>query len=171
MRKKDQSTKFIKYCLVDALVKLLEKGCSFPEITVAEICAEAGIGRTTYYRHFDNKNGKVEMLRFKIYGGWEEYCLNREEELKDSTMRVLLNFFYSQRDFLLLLHRNGLVMDILFGVLYLSVGPTGNEEKESAYWRAYLASGIFGFIYHWLQTEFVDPPEYVYALISKKYPI
>lgn len=170
MRKKDQSTKFIKMCLADALLKLMEQGYTFDEINVKDICNLAGIGRTSYYRHFDNKSGKDNLILFKVYNGWEEYCLTRTEDLKKSKMKVLIEFIYSQRDLFLLLHKNGLTMTAIFDVMYLAIGPQGNEEKDTAYWKAFLACSIFGFIYNWLQTGFEDSPEYVYALISRVYP-
>ena len=170
MRKKNQSTKFIKMCLADALLLLMRQGKNFQDINVIEICSTAQIGRTTYYRHFDSKDGKEALLRFKIFAQWEDYCSTRVLELTQSKMKVLINFFYSEKEMFLLLHKNGLTMTAIFDVLYLAIGPRGDEEKDTAYWKAFLACSIFGIIYHWIQTSFEDSPEYVAALISQVYP-
>lgn len=170
MRKKNQSTKFIKMCLADALIRLMRQGNSYSEINVSEICDLAGIGRTTYYRHFDRKNGKNELIRFKVYGCWEDYCADKSDELKKGVMKILIDFFYEQRDLFILLHENDLTMTALFDVLYLAIGPQKGDEKDAAYWKSFLACSIFGFLYNWIQTGFIDSPQYVYGLISKVYP-
>lgn len=170
MRKKDQSTKFIKTCLADSLIKLMKNGELFADINVTDICNLAGIGRTTYYRHFDSKSGKDNLILFKVYSGWEEFCRTRQGELEKSKMKVLIDYFYSEKDLFLLLHHNGLTMTAIFDVLYLAIGPSGENSKDDAYWKSFLACSIFGFIYNWLQTEFEDSPAYVYGLISKVFP-
>lgn len=170
MRKKDQSTEFIKTCLADALLKLMRQGDSFDEINVKDICNQAGIGRTTYYRHFDNKSGKDNLILFKVFTNWKNYCVDKTEALNKSRMQVLIDFFYSEKELFMLLHQNGLTMTAIFNVLYLAIGPAKDEPKETAYWRSFLACSIFGFIYNWLQRGFEDSPEYIYSLISKVYP-
>ncbi len=47
--------------IVDALACLLAKK-PFPEITVTDIQRTAGIGRSTFYRHFDNIDDVVEYF-------------------------------------------------------------------------------------------------------------
>ncbi len=170
MRKKDQSTKFIKTCLADALIKLMEQGNGFEEINVGEICDLAGFGRSTYYRHFDKKSGKSNLILFRVYCKWEEYCRCREQEIEKSRMRALINFFYEERELFLLLDRNGLTRSIIFDILYLAICSVEGESKDMSYWRSFMACGIFGFIYNWIRSGFTDSPEYVYKLASKVFP-
>ena len=66
---KKNQTAFMKLCLADALIKLM-KTQDFDTINVNSVCREAGIGRTTFYRYFENKNSKEEMLLFKIKYEW-----------------------------------------------------------------------------------------------------
>ncbi len=173
MRKKDQSTEFIKMCLADALIKLMEQGDSFKEINVMDICNTAGLGRTTYYRHFDNKSGKENLILYKVYYGWAEYCKPRRAELEKSILRVLVNYIYSQKELFRLLHKNGLTMTSIFDVLYTAIGPDGldgTDDKGDCYRRSFLACSIFGFIYYWIRMDFEDSPEYVYSLIAQVFP-
>lgn len=169
MRKKMQSTKFIKSCLADALIKLLEQGYSFTEINVKDICALAGIGRTTYYRYFENKDGKENLILFKVFNAWEDYCVSRENELKESKLRVLINFLYENRNLLLLLNKHDLVSNALFKVFYVAVGPTPTDDKSKSYWKAFLAGSLYGIIVRWLELGFEDTPDYVFELLSEVY--
>ena len=61
---KKNQTAFMKLCLADALIKLM-KTQDFDTINVNSICREADIGRTTFYRYFDNKNSKEEFIILK----------------------------------------------------------------------------------------------------------
>ncbi len=169
MRKKDQSTKFIKICLADALIKLLDTGMPFDQINVKDICVTAGIGRTTYYRYFDNRDGKKNLLIIRFYIAWEEYCAKHPQEIQASRLQTMINFFYSEKDLLLLLHRNELTMSAVFSTIYDAIGPKGEDDKEKSYFKAFLACSLFGVLYHWIQTGLADPPEYISELVSRVY--
>lgn len=45
--KKEQSTRFLKLCLADAYIRLLQTQ-DYAQISINAICACAGVGRTTY---------------------------------------------------------------------------------------------------------------------------
>lgn len=168
MRKKDQSTEFIKHCLADALIRLMERGEPFDQINVMQICDLAGIGRTTYYRHFDNKSGKANLLRFKIYRKWAAWCEPRLNQVDTYTISALVQFFYEERDLLMLIHRNGLTMSVMFDVLYYAIGPQPEDAKDFAYKRSVLACSIFGILYYWIERNMEDSPEYICeALVMK----
>lgn len=46
----------------DALIKLLDKH-EFSDITVSEICREAGVNRSTFYAHYDNTYDLLQETR------------------------------------------------------------------------------------------------------------
>ena len=65
-----KTTAFLKECLADALIELLEKK-PIEKITIPEIAGLAGVGRTTYFRNFHSKE---EMLSFKLIVLWERWA-------------------------------------------------------------------------------------------------
>lgn len=93
--KKNQTT-FMKLCLADALIKLMQTQ-DFDDININAICEKADIGRTTYYRHFDKKDNKEELLIFKIDYEWERYADEHGEETKTDKGASLTNFIYENR--------------------------------------------------------------------------
>lgn len=52
--------------LLEATEKLLNDGYSFLELSVDQLCKEAGIGRSTYYVYFDDKSDLIRALAAKI---------------------------------------------------------------------------------------------------------
>ena len=57
-----ETTAFLKECLADAFIELLDEKPA-AKITVTEIASRAGVGRTTYFRNFASKE---DMLTFKL---------------------------------------------------------------------------------------------------------
>jgi AcrR family transcriptional regulator len=48
--------------LLEATKRLLEGGASIQELTIEEICSEAGVVRTTFYLHFSEKTDLIKAL-------------------------------------------------------------------------------------------------------------
>lgn len=63
MRTRNATAEFLKECMADALLKLLQKK-PLDEITISEITETANVARVTYYRHFHSKE---EILYFKCH--------------------------------------------------------------------------------------------------------
>ena len=67
----------------DALVELLEKK-TFEYITVSEICARAGVHRSTFYLHYENTNDLLAEVAGRIMDGFLTYF---SVERKDISLR------------------------------------------------------------------------------------
>lgn len=61
MRARDTRGRRSMDALLRALLELLDE-CSFEKITVEDIAARAGIGRSTFYRHFASKDSLMEAI-------------------------------------------------------------------------------------------------------------
>ena len=110
--KKESSTKFLKLCLADALLKMMETQ-NYDSINITAVCEQAGVGRTTYYRYFDKKSSKEDLLVFKLVHEWKAYNeKHKEEAAKDGTMEML-RFAYENRTLFRLMYKNGLVTAIM----------------------------------------------------------
>lgn len=68
-RKKKPSNAFARECIAEALF-LLMKQKPYQEITITDICARAGVARTTYYRNFSSKENVIEDT---LHGVMDEY--------------------------------------------------------------------------------------------------
>ena len=127
--KKENSTKFLKLCLADALLKMMETQ-NYDSINITAVCEQAGVGRTTYYRYFDKKSSKEDLLVFKLVHEWKAYNeKHKEEAAKDGTMEML-RFAYENRTLFRLMYKNGLVTAIM--KVFDEVSDW-TEEKNTAY--------------------------------------
>ena len=155
--KKEESAKFLKLCLADALLKMM-KMQSYDSINVKAVCEQAGVGRTTFYRYFDKKSSKEDLLVFKLVYEWKAYNERHKEEVaKDGTMEML-RFVYENRNLFRLMYKNGLVTAIM--KVFDDINDW-TEEKNTAYLRAFFVYGYFGVVYQWIKYDFDETPEQI----------
>lgn len=165
---KENQNIFFRLCLADSLIQLMKIN-PYDSINVNTICDKAGIGRTTFYRHFDNKNGKNELLVFKINYDWELYWEEylSKLEIKDENKKgsALLYFIYSKKEFFTTLYENKLITVIMeiFEKIICGQIPVDNSLS---YIASYFAYGYFGIIYQWIKSSFKDTPEKIEKYIS-----
>lgn len=161
---KENQTNFLKLCIADALLNLMENE-SYECISVSSVCEEAGVGRTTFYRHFDNKNGKEDALMFKIFYEWTAYAQNHKQEVERDGGAAFLYFIYENRQFFRVLYRNNLILSIM-KIFEMSIAADWPQEKSSSYIRAFFTYGWFGAIYQWIKYDFDETPEQVLLHIT-----
>ena len=160
-----KTTEFLKECLADALIKLLETK-PIEKITIPEIAEHAGVGRTTYFRNFSSKE---EMLTFKLIQLWERWAEEHSVEVKRRyTTDNALTFFqfnYSIRALLLLMYRRGL-QSALFGAFYEHMRPPLDAGVFECYKSSFYSYGLFGVLDEWISRDFAQTPEEMAGLAS-----
>ena len=161
---KKEQTAFYKLCMADALIKLM-KPKEYDAITVAEICDTAGVGRTTFYRHLDNKSGKEELLLFKIQYEWERYQERHEKEIAADRNLGMSAYIYESRDLFTLLYEKGLITVLMKA--FERLVPNGEiYDKNLSYLMSFFTYGYFGIIYQWIKYGFDETPEQIKAHID-----
>ena len=152
------TTAFLKECLADALIQLLETK-PLEKITIPEIASLAGVGRTTYFRNFSSKE---EMLVYKIIVLWERWAEAHKVKIKRRyTTDNALTFFefnYSIRSLLLLLYRRNL-QSALFATFYSYMMPQEGAEPMDSYKSSFYSYGLFGLLDQWIMRGFAETPE------------
>jgi AcrR family transcriptional regulator len=56
----------VEQALLEATERLLDKGCSFTELSVEQLATEAGIARSTFYVYFPDKGALVRSLAVRV---------------------------------------------------------------------------------------------------------
>lgn len=156
---KKNQTNFLKLCLADALIKLMSTQ-DFDAINVNAICEQAGVGRTTFYRHLDNKSGKEDLIVFKISYEWERYADNHPDEVTQDKGFAMLKYIYENKRLFLLLYKNDLIT-LLMKALEFTITENVEADKQTAYLGSFFIYGYFGVVYQWIKYGFDDTPEQV----------
>ena len=136
----------------------------FGGITVTRICQEAGVGRKTFYRNFQEKEDVVMLMIDHLR---EEY----EAELEDISLEEApgyhFRFLAERMEFMLLLYRSGCVplLTERFAELLPRVMPRWSaDERENAYRTAAVVAGTEAVIRLWAERGFRETPEELVGL-------
>ena len=174
----------------EALLSLLEEK-DFAYITVREICARAGVNRSTFYLHYESMSDllreTVEMIdeRFRASvadatndktGGEQLAGLPREELflLTDRRLLPYLDFIKRNRRVYAVLHAHAELFGVektyeLFfrSVFSLILSRYGISEEKHAYMMAFYRHGLAAILMRWVQTGCETPAEEIAALIRQ----
>ena len=152
----------IRICIAESSLSLLQNE-DFDDIRINEICDAAHIGKTTYYRYYNAKDGKKEALLFYLRKKYDEWQ-REKKDLYESSDDLFLNFLYSIQGTLRLLYRNDLI-HLIDNMFFDIQGPPQSEELYYFYYGGIgLSIGLMRGILH---KDFSDPP----ATISKSFAI
>ena len=152
--------------ITDALLELLQKK-NIEEISISELCNQAGIGRASFYRNF---NSKEDILRAHIHALFQEWASDENQENDQplsELLRSLFTHFENHRDFYELLNRRNLIY-LLKDVIIRLCGPNPEQSKEEAYARAYVSYTLYGWIEVWFQRGMRETAEDIAGMFQSR---
>lgn len=146
-----------KQALLEAFCTLAESTPT-EEISVSQLCKEAGINRTTFYRYYsiplDVIIEAVEELTVQTL--YSEGNLIRDSH---ELMLTLCNTFYNNRNLVALYTRaNADLMHVFYQVM---IHRAGNLGFLAAPINKFIAGGVAGTIMTWIMQGCAEPPEKV----------
>ena len=164
MNKKQETNAFVKECITEALLKLMnEKAIS--DITIMELVERAGVARVSFYRNFASKENIIEQYLLLLIREWgAEFEAKGDPSLFAQT---LLRHFYRYKEFYLLLYKHNLssmIYENIRGACQLDLA--GNNFER--YTKAMFAGAVFGWLDEWARQGMPETPEEIVLLSSKQ---
>jgi AcrR family transcriptional regulator len=167
--KDDQRSIRSSEMLYDGLAKLMREK-DFNAITVTDLVEAAQVGRTTFYRNFDEIEDILRMRNDQAFEGLVSYLQEyRQKYTHDSSTNLLkpvLRYFYLHSELIELLiiaNRIDIVQESfrrllepfksIFGAFY------GVEEDYVEYIIAIRIGGITNILTHWIETGKKQAPD------------
>lgn len=170
----------------EALMVLLEKK-GFEFITIKELCAEAGVNRSTFYLHYENMTDLLEETLEYLNSKFKSYFETDEKE----TMTKLVSGDLDDLIFITREHLDpylGFIKDhkriftaaiknpeafasdasfkMLSEKLFYPVMRRFNvPEKNQKYMLMFYIKGLVGIITQWIEDDCQDPVEFIAELI------
>ena len=126
----------------------------FGEITVTRICQEAGVGRKTFYRHYERKEDVVEQMIAYLR---EEYARELLLIPIEEAVRYHFTFLTQRIEFIKLIHSAGqmAVMNAHFSKLQPKIMPKWSaDERENAYRTVAMVAGTEAVVRLWAERGF-----------------
>lgn len=176
MARDNQRIMLTKRLLKEALLRLLDfKGVE--EINITELCAEAGINRATFYRHYSLPHDLLDEIERDYIESFRsresKHIYNNLEELKDN-LTMFCSFTLQNAELVKKLIRNGSadkIVDMFSGFFqnYLHAANSNItnplDTKAIILVADYLSAGGFYMIRRWLMESIPKTPEEIASLI------
>ena len=163
-----------KQMLREALLRLLEKK-DLEKISVYELCQEAQINRTTFYRYYSNTYDVICEIRDAFFQTMEDTVFAEEYEgirsleetlilLRDNRrlVNILLRVFSEEAVFEELFRRRSFLEQI-----YRDACSGYDEEWKKSYAAVYSVKGSYAIIQKWLNDPDDIPPGRIALLIRE----
>ncbi len=170
MTELNQRVAVTKRMVKEGLMRLLEKK-SLDKINITELCQEAGINRTTFYRYYELPKDVLAEMQNEFFEETFEcfqmpltasdierlfVCLSEHSELvklffqynSDTDWTNMFTQFYTN-----------------FPGLRMAKAFQNLDENSAKLLSAYLSGGAYFLARHWIMEEIPMPPEDVAAIV------
>ena len=131
--------------LTGALLELLQEK-PLADISVSQLCDKAGVGRTSFYRNYQEKEDILRARIYHLFKGWTG--LLGEGAPLDQLILAMFTHFEEHRDFYALLNERGLI-GLLKDVILELCGFRPDQEARAAYASAFAAYSLYGWVEVW----------------------
>ena len=150
--------------LTSSMLALLEEK-PIAEISISELCGMAGVGRTSFYRNYEDKEGIIKAYIEHLFQDWVDKWKTSPDLSVKETVQIVFSHFERYKDFYSLLNERKLtylLKDVIIGIC----GPKSEHSKMEAYTRAYVAYTLYGWIEVWFERGMQESAEEI-ALLFK----
>lgn len=137
-----------------ALLHLMKK-TDIREISISQICSQAGVGRASFYRNFESKE---DVIRKHLKALTDHWTIQHANICQEDLVEAIFDHYYEQRELFILLYRQGLA-HLSLENLKDSCGPKPEHDNLTAYTAAFLSNGIYGWIEEWFRRGLQENPK------------
>lgn len=159
----DGRNAYVTEHITAAMLSLLQEKM-LNEISISELCERAGVGRTSFYRNFQDKEDILKKYIRILFQEWSGKLI--ENPPLDELIKDIFSHFEAYRDFYLLLHKRGLVW-LLKDIILAMCGFHAEGEAINAYASAFAAYSLYGWVEVWFLRGMKESAEEMAALFSK----
>ena len=146
----------VEHLTSSMLVLLKEKPIA--EISISELCGMAGVGRTSFYRNYEDKEAIVKAYIKHLFQDWVDKWKTSPDLSVKETVQIVFSHFEANRDFYSLLNKRGLVY-LLKDIILDLCGFNPDQEMVAAYSSSYVGFFLYGWIEVWFRRGMRDKAE------------
>ena len=135
--------------ITDSLLKLLYDK-PIEDISISELCDNAGIGRASFYRNFNSKEDILRAYINKLFDEWKNDWDKNNNLPLSSGIGIIFEHFEQHKTFYSLLNKRHLIYllkDVILNMMELKL----DLPKGEVYAKAFVAYSLYGWIEIWFQ--------------------
>ena len=135
------------------------------EISISDLCNDAGVGRTSFYRNFESREDIVRKHLRKLFKEWAEDWESSGEESPAKMYGSLFAYLKKYSGLFQLLQKRGL-MHLMLEIYLERYGATEEDPNIWAYTKSFIAYGTYGWMVEWLNRGMPESAETMAVLLS-----
>ena len=147
--------------LTSSMLALLEEK-PIAEITISELCGMAGVGRTSFYRNYEDKEDIIRAYIRRLFQDRADKSKASPDLSVKETVQIVFSHFEENRDLYSLLNKRGLV-HLLKDIILELCGFDPEQELAAAYSSSYVVFFMYGWIEVWFRRGMRDTAEELIA--------
>ena len=148
--------------ITEAMLKLM-KNTNFNDISISQVCEEAGVGRASFYRNFENKEAVISRYLKKLLDEWQTKTAQKPDL---HWVEAIFLHYWEHRELCIMLYKQGLGHLSLQSIKELC-GPKPEQSNLIAYTTAYVSYGLYGWIEEWVKRGMKETPKEMAVLLIK----
>ncbi|HUM85528.1 MAG TPA: TetR/AcrR family transcriptional regulator [Lachnospiraceae bacterium] len=161
----------------EVLLDLLNKK-SLEKVTVSDICASAGIHRTTFYSHYEDIYALMDSVLSKKFTAMMEQVMPEENGTSFPKFHEFFSFIRQNKKFFRYYLNNGarspekdiFLPDLLLENIKKRLETKGYVTGEELYYHnTFFLEGLKGIIRRWILRDCREEPEELCRIIEEEY--
>lgn len=149
--------------ITEAVLELM-KNQNINEISISQICEEAGVGRASFYRNFESKEDVIRKYLAKLLKEWGTEFEDRGDPSYFS--ESLLKHYYKYRDVYLMIYQQRL-SELIYETIRWATKIEEAQSNVERYVKSMTAGMIFGWVDEWLRQGMPETPEEIILLFEQ----
>ncbi|MCI8402708.1 MAG: TetR/AcrR family transcriptional regulator [Lachnospiraceae bacterium] len=152
--------------ITQSLLTLLEDK-AIEDISISELCDNAGIGRASFYRNYNSKEDILRAYINRLFDGWKRDWEKNNSLPFSSVIGMIFEHFEQHKAFYHLLNERCLtylLKDVILDMMEFKPDLPGNE----VYAKAFVAYSLYGWIEVWFQRGMQESAEEMKGLFQSQ---
>ena len=145
--------------ITDALLKLMQTN-RLSDISISQICDEAGVGRASFYRNFQSKEDVITKHLKALLDDW---WINAIQKPDFNLVEAIFEHYWDNGELCIMLYEQNL-SNLTLESIRSACGPKPEQSNIVAYTTAYFSYGLYGWIDEWFKRGMQETPKEIYEL-------
>ena len=175
--KNNQRVRLTKRLFGESLIKLL-RDYTLHEITITQLCAEAEMNRSTFYKYYTSVRDLYEQVEYEALERSAQCVRGMELSSEKAVVRrieKLLSYYRDNSELYLMLLENSIDGEFPYKMIEQTVGFVVNipdvipdeRQESSEYCSLFVVSGALSIIRTWLKNGTKESPTVISELIFR----
>lgn len=172
-KKKDRRIAMTKRMLKDALIEMLRDKDIY-HISIRELCENADINRTTFYKHYGNQFDLLDDMENDLLHMFEK-TISEEKNKDDTAVEKLLTFLENDIDFVRLLLNSNVDPEFPQKLFSLAIIESSVEDvmvnvpkPEYEYVNRFVLFGAYEMVRYWLSKDERETPKEMARIVLER---